>query len=379
MKMDFRYTIIVLFVFVSTCIFSQTVRIGILNDQELKTLVVSNLTGKYTVKADSLFLMDLQKDDLLYITIIDNNCVLRTTQKPIGSFRTIQFIAHDTNSVLRVTPIFPKATPRTYSDNLTVSVFFNRLLVVNEVQIDNYLAGVVDAETGPNATIELYKAQSVLARTFLYGHEHRHASEGFDLCDGVHCQAYKGRSVRNMAVMQGTKATSGIVVLDKDSSLITAVFHANCGGETESSFNAWVSGKSYLVSVKDPFCQNSSIAKWEKKIKYSEWRSYLQSHGFKINDKISPIQFDFTQINRKQYYKIKSDSMPFKQIRVDFQLRSTYFSVIADSNYVTLKGKGYGHGVGMCQEGAIQMAKIGYKYTEILNYYFKGVVCRKMY
>ena len=67
------------------------------------------------------------------------------------------------------------------------------------------------------------------------------------------------------------------------------------------------------------------------------------------------------------------DSLHTKQIRSDFQLRSAFFSIIATQKEVAIKGRGFGHGVGMCQDGAMQMAKIGYKYADILSYYYKEI------
>jgi stage II sporulation protein D len=231
----------------------------------------------------------------------------------------------------------------------------------------------VDAEAGPNAGLEFYKAQAILVRTYLYSNIDRHITEGFQLCDGVHCQAYRGRSVRNLIIAQATKATSGYVVIAPDSSYINAVFHANCGGETESGGNAWLNNKNYLVPVKDPFCINSSSARWTKTIPLVQWKNYLKSQGFKFTADCAPGNFEFSQITRKQYYKMERDSIPLRQIRTDFQLKSTFFSVVANAKEITLKGRGFGHGVGLCQDGAMNMAKIGYKSDDILKYYFKGI------
>jgi stage II sporulation protein D len=282
-------------------------------------------------------------------------------------------VSNSSEGILRISPVSPSGNAHQYNDDLIISVAFGRLSLINDIEEDNYIAGVVEAEAGPNAEPEFYKAQSVLARTYLYSHYSRHESEGFQLCDGVHCQAYLGRPRRNASISQATHATSGVVVIDKDSSYITAVFHANCGGETESAANAWLGGRPYLVAVKDPFCQNSPSFKWEKTIPLDQWEAYLKDHGFKLKKDVSPGVFDFTQIRRRQFYGIKKDSIPTKQIRNDFQLRSAFFSVIASKTSITFKGKGFGHGVGMCQDGAMQMAKVGYKFDEILRYYFKDI------
>jgi stage II sporulation protein D len=85
------------------------------------------------------------------------------------------------------------------------------------------------------------------------------------------------------------------------------------------------------------------------------------------------INFNTVQTERHQYYIVVNDSIPHKQIRSDFKLKSNFFSVSATPKEVTFIGRGYGHGVGLCQEGAMHMAKIGYKYNEIIQFYYKGV------
>jgi len=351
----------------------QTLHISLLNETPIKSVIISSLKGPYQIIGDSTLLMTMDSNDAMYITIFEQRLLLRSSQNPLGNFATIKFVSHDTTGVIRISCVSPKIDSRQYNDNLTLSVAFERILMINDVQPDNYIAGVVDAEAGPNAGLEFYKAQSILVRTYLYGNLDRHITEGFQLCDGVHCQAYRGRAVRNPIIVQATKATSGYVVMASDSCYINAVFHANCGGETESGGNAWLNNKNYLVPVKDPFCVNSSSARWTKTISLVQWKNYLKSHGFKFTADCAPNNFEFSQITRKQYYKMERDSIPLRQIRSDFQLKSTFFSVVANAKEITLKGRGFGHGVGLCQDGAMYMAKIGYKSNDILKYYFKGI------
>ncbi len=353
--------------------FAQSVRISLFNEVPMKCAVVSTLKGNYDVIGDSSVRMHLSDHDVMYITLIGNQLMLRSSQKAIGNFTSLKFEATDKGNVFRLNPVSPVGDARQYNDNLIVLVAYCRISLINEVEPDNYIAGVVEAEAGSNAEPEFYKAQSILARTYLYGHFNRHQSEGFQLCDGVHCQAYKGRSFRNPAIAEATKATTGMVVVGPDSTFITAVFHANCGGETESAANAWLSGKDYLVSVKDPFCQNSPSFKWTKTVTLDQWKTYLKNHGFKFSKGISPGAFDFSQIRRRGYYVLGKDSLPTKQIRTDFQLRSAFFSIIASHTDITINGRGFGHGVGLCQDGAMRMAKIGYLYIDILTYYYKGI------
>ncbi len=352
----------------------QTVLISLFNEWPVKSVIVSSLNGTYKVVNENNQVVDELMTGAIYISLYNNQLLVRNSEKPIGIYTSIQFLASDSGNILKITPVDPKLEPRQYDDNLLVSVSFNRILLRNRIQADRYISGVVEAEGGPKAWPEFYKAQSILVRTYLCDHLKNHETEGFNLCDGVHCQAYHGRPVLNPLIREYTKATSGIVALDADSDYITAVFHANCGGETESSGNTWINGKNYLQRVKDPFCKNSASFKWTETIPLNRWVDFLQNQGFKIKQIATPTDFNFSQINRKTFYKIGNDSIPLKQIRSEFHLRSTFFSVSADKDKVILNGRGFGHGVGLCQDGAIQMAKLGYKYDEILNFYFKNIL-----
>jgi len=225
-------TLILCFGIIDSSVFGQRVRISLCNEVPLKCIVVSLLKGNYRVWADGAMLREFSNNDVMYITLLEQRLLVRDAQQAIGNFSNLRFEALDTLGVIRLNPIAPAGETRQYNDNLQVSVAYNRISVVNEVKPDNYIAGVVEAEAGSNAGLEFYKAQSILVRTYLYGHISRHATEGFEMCDGVHCQAYKGRSIRNSAIVEATKATSGLVIVAQDSSFITAVFHANCGGET---------------------------------------------------------------------------------------------------------------------------------------------------
>jgi stage II sporulation protein D len=366
-----------MFLYYSSGVSAQPVRISLYNDLSLQTVVISISGDSYRLVCDGQTLMEPSGNDAFYLTLVSGQIIVRNKLKPLGAFSELKLISLKNGSYVNLSPIVPKANSRQYIGSLHISVAYNRISIINEVEPNDYIAGVVEAEAGTNATIEFYKAQSVLVRTYLYGHINKHESEGFNLCDGVHCQAYKGQSTKNPLIRKATIATSGLVALYNDSTYITAAFHANCGGYTESAQNAWLTGKDYLVPVKDPFCQNSPAARWEKTIPMEQWRQYLKNHSLKSATRVPYIDFSIVNTERAQYYIIKKDSIPYKQIRSDFQLKSSFFSISVTENELTFKGRGYGHGVGLCQEGAIQMAKVGYTFEEILKYYFKGIKIEK--
>src|SRR5208337_2379392 len=101
--------------------------------------------------------------------------------------------------------------------------------------------------------------------TYALKNSRKHITEGYNLCDMVHCEVYKGRCTKPEIILAVSK-TSGEVIVDKDNQLINAAFHANCGGQTVNSEDVWSKSATYLKSVNDTFCINMPKARWEKTI-----------------------------------------------------------------------------------------------------------------
>lgn len=210
----------------------------------------------------------------------------------------------------------------------------------------------------------------------MYGNLNRHALDGFDLCDDVHCQAFNGITNDSLILMAALE-TKGQVMIGTDSLPVTAVFHSNCGGETLASENLWLRGQPYLKKVKDPFCISSRNSRWSKRISVREWIDYLKRSGMPY----APGEYallNFNQPIRMINYKAGIFSMPFNQVRTDLGLRSSFFSVKVEGDSVVLSGRGYGHGIGLCQEGAMVMASKGFDFRKIIGFYFQGVTIKNL-
>ena len=246
------------------------------------------------------------------------------------------------------------------------------LVFINICDVEEYIAGVVRTEGGPGKKIEYLKSQAVLARTYLYRHFERHGIDRYNLCDNTHCQAFDGISSDTL-VNRAAIETRGLVLLDRDSTLIISAFHSNCGGETSTADFVWLSGHSYIKKVIDPYCTSSPNATWRKSIPLAEWEAYLKKSGF-IPAGQAVASYNYSQITRQNDYRIGSFTLPFNQIRNDMNLKSAFFSVLREGNSITFKGRGYGHGVGLCQEGAMVMAAKGFKYSEIIRFYYPDVI-----
>jgi stage II sporulation protein D len=166
--------------------------------------------------------------------------------------------------------------------------------------------------------------------------------------------------------------TSMDVLLSQDSSLAPTFFHANCGGQIADPEWVWNSSINGLCSFEDPFCRHTKQATWIKSIPLEKWTNHFSStYDFPVHDSICfGLLTNFNQEQRRSFFIHPMFGIPLRDIRESFRLKSTFFSVALLEKNVILTGKGFGHGVGLCQEGAMNMAKKGYKANEILDFYF---------
>jgi stage II sporulation protein D len=192
------------------------------------------------------------------------------------------------------------------------------------------------------------------------------------LTDDTDCQVFFGVT-GEQSILKAVEETRGKIILGRDNKIIECPFHSNCGGVTSSSGDVWISYKPYLKSISDPFCNDTKNARWEKSFSLERWVNYVKKSGYpgKTDD---PSVFGFLRQSRSGSYQVGSFNLAFTRIRTDMHLPSAFFSVILKGDSVVLRGRGYGHGVGLCQEGAMKMAKQGYSYQQIINFYYSGVL-----
>jgi stage II sporulation protein D len=326
----------------------------LMGDGEAITQILAGINYRFTQEGDKIQVME--------------------NQRVLGRYTYIKLVGNGTGE-LKIRLLDPDKKLRTYADNISMGVNEGGIRLINEVQLDNYIAGVTDAEAGTRCSLEFYKVQAILARTFALAHINKHVSEGFSLCDLVHCQAYHGKP-RDLNVTKAVEATRGLVVVDQNLDLIIAAFHSNSGGQTANSEDVWGGRTSYLRSISDTFSTRMPNFAWERRMLAEDWLSYLKlKHNFPVEtDSGRNIALTFTQDSRKAYLQCSTTKVPLKNVREDLQLRSTFFSISKlGSDSVLFTGRGYGHGLGMCQEGAMQMAKRGYSYQDILNYYYQNI------
>lgn len=349
---------------------AQRVAIGLFDNQDLQSVVVQVAHGGYSLYGDNQLMTAVQAEQPIYIHRQGDSLSVSTSTQPLGLFRHVMLLTSDPQAELQIAGMAQSQEPNLYPGNLSLTVDFHRIMCINLVPVNAYLAAVALAELGPRAELEAYKAQVILARTYLFAHLDRHLEEGYNLCDNTHCQAYRGDALAIARIAQAAQETDGMVLVDEAGELITAVFHANCGGQTAAANQFWLADRSYLQSVPDPDCLKAPQSSWSKSLPLDQWKLFLLSKEIPV-DRMKASDLAYSSTQRTTLYALPGGySVPFRDLREYFHLKSAWFNVSIKGDKVLLQGRGYGHGVGLCQQGAMAKAKQGWSAEKILHYYF---------
>lgn len=352
---------------------AERVRVRLYSTNNIKTLNVSFDLGQYNLYADNDNLLEdlVGEGRSVLIRVEKNKLHVSVNEDDYGFFNTIRLEATDTACILCLNPEGCKQ--RTYEGNLEVKPVKNgNLQIVNDVEFETYIAGVVQSEIYGDHS-DIFRIQAIISRTWALRNIQKHSADNYNFCDQVHCQAYLNRCIRP-DIMMGAIQSSGETLVDENGDLIDTPFHSNSGGQTANSEDVWRAALPYLRSVEDTFSFAMRQSDWVKNISLDRWLNYFaKTHKIDIRDSANlDTLLHFTQEQRCA----RILGIPLTRVRVDFQLKSTFFSVRVDSasNSVILNGHGYGHGVGLSQEGAIRMVRLGYSYDSILHHYYTGAV-----
>ncbi|MEX1003539.1 MAG: SpoIID/LytB domain-containing protein [Crocinitomicaceae bacterium] len=362
---------------IELCGFSQELKVGIMRAYHLSAVRISHHEGNYTIASDSTDVTTLIKGQSVYLRRRGKGIRIEKAGKSLGVYDTLFINKSDHNNSFSIQSVTPSSTKIKYyqGDLMITPSGEQEINVINLVSMENYLAGVIESEGGGGKHIEYYKVQAILSRTYVLDHLYKHRKDGFSVCDQQHCQAYHSMLRFTPTIRKAVMETKGIIMLDENLNLASGFFFANCGGQTSESDFVWNNPVSYCQSIVDTFCVKSRQAKWTKKIKKSSWRAYLENHfGYPIQDSVyGDLIYTFQQKNRKAFYLSPHLGIPLRDLRMEFRLKSTWFDVRPEGDDVILEGRGFGHGVGLCQEGAMNMAKSGYTFEQILKFYFSRV------
>ncbi len=369
--MTARSIIFYILILLPSVLFSQKVRIRVYSDIHAVSAVITVIKGSYeiTVFGGSSFVA--REGDPLIITCYGERIAVKIRNTPGFICDSVALKGSAGKDLFSLRVMGNDSQKRIYTGDLECSSDLGNLLFISVCNIEDYVAGVVMSEGGTGKNEEYFKTQAVIARTYTYKYFERHLIDRYNLCDNIHCQAYMGYCYDTL-INLATQHTRDLVILAKDSALVIAAFHSNCGGETTPAEYVWLSGQPYLKRVVDPYCTASRNARWRKSFSINDWTGYLKKSGFTVS--ADPSRLAFSQVTRVPDYRIGGFTIPFRVIRNDLGLRSSFFSVTTDGDSVILQGRGYGHGVGLCQEGAMVMASKGFDFRKIISFYYSGTI-----
>lgn len=301
----------------------------------------------------------------------------------------------------------------------------NLMVVINRLDVEEYLKSVISSEMSADAGIELLKAHAVISRSWLLrggASEHSEVCQGasdrivkwyerdahrlFDVCADDHCQRYQGlHRQRNGNVNRAVEATSGMV-LTYDGEICDARFSKCCGGRTERFSTAWADvDYHYLQPVSCPYCDthDASVLRQvlndydTETVHFHDWEvRYSAGEISELICRRSGIDFggilDLVPIRRGEsgrIYELKvvgtkrtltvGKELEIRKWLSGSHLYSSAFDVVREGTDFVLRGHGWGHGVGLCQIGAAVMAERGYRYDEILSHYYTDSELQKIY
>ncbi|HSN50120.1 MAG TPA: SpoIID/LytB domain-containing protein, partial [Bacteroidales bacterium] len=309
---------------ISGVLYAADIRVGLFYGANVQSVVFSVVEGEYILSGDGRQIAVVRRSTMLHIEISGSGLVVSDTLQTWGNFVKLEFKGVSTNNVFLVKPVFPSLPSKESEDYLSIVPGDKSLLMINILDLEKYIPGTVEAEGGSNAGIEYYKAQAVLTRTFAIKNFTRHATRGFNLCDGVHCQAFKGKSHMNRLIYDAVNQTVNKILVDEAGNPIMTAYHANCGGLTCSASMAWNKDLPYLTSVHDPFCAGSSQRNWVKTIPLKDWNNYLSGKGVPVG--LQNIQAMTGAVRQKFLYP-ESQKVSMSMIRDDFKLKSSFFTV----------------------------------------------------
>lgn len=344
------------------------IRVGLQTDQTITNVLISPTEGAYVLtNATGDTIYRFRSDDAVSVSINGNNIIAKSAYGLNDTLSALYVLGSGNRPSFKMRPN-SDMKDRVYYESLEIKGSNGRLNLINAVNMERYVSRVVQSEVGYGAADEYYKIQSIICRTYAIRNLERHALDGFDVCDHQHCQVYSGLKTPTEEVVKATAATAGLVMVSKENDLVLSAFHANCGGQTANSEDVWKESRSYLRSVKDTFCLKSRSATWEKQMPLPEFVTQLGFTSFTADS-----TWSWKHEDRKRYFSLNTDSVETTVMRRMLSLRSSFFDVELKDGTISFSGKGYGHGVGLCQQGAMEMAQSGYSYSQILGYYYKGV------
>ncbi|MDD5565313.1 MAG: SpoIID/LytB domain-containing protein [Candidatus Omnitrophica bacterium] len=263
-------------------------------------------------------------------------------------------------------------------DALIIKEKDNTFSVVNYIGLEDYVKGVLYHEVSHYWPQEALKAQAVASRTFAFYQAQENAAKDFDVTCDFYSQMYGGRAAERYRTSFAVEVTKGEILV-YEGKVFPAYFHATCAGHTEDASLLWDTDLPVLKGVVCNFCKDSPHFKWHYVVSLKGLQEALKKSGYVFTQITSITVLGRDMSGRVTNVRISdqlhSADVAAKDLRSVIGpklLRSTNFKIGISGDDAVFEGFGWGHGVGLCQWGAYFMAKEGYTYQEILQFYYPG-------
>lgn len=274
-------------------------------------------------------------------------------------------------------------TPLPISGTVRVSRKGHAVAVVNQVDLEEYVKGVVPSEVSSAWHPEMLKVQAVAARTYALYNKMLSAARDYDVMATIQDQVYRGRTGVDHRVEEAVESTRGIVVTHQQAP-IYAAFSSTAAGPTEDAVNVWANKDlPYLKGVECPFDLESPYYQWKASVKIEQLEKNLRHQGFAVGTIATITPIAFSRAGRVARLRILHSGGETLLRGEDLRkaagytvIPSTQFEVESIGAEVVFAGYGAGHAVGLCQWGAKELAELGYSYNSILQYYYPGTELR---
>ena len=365
-------TILVQLYFSSTDLTAQTIDVQLLSIKEGDTILINPAVGKYAMISGKDTLAQLSTNEVL--RLIKNNeevfckALLSNLDTSLSEFDLVSLKSTGSVKLKK-----GHRSEETYSGNVKLYLSEKKVpQLINTVKIDSYVSLVLIEEVGYNVPEEYLKIQAIISRTYAMRNLGRHKNDGFDLCSKVHCQVYHGKKEIPSIIHTATASTSGTVITHDNSKPILATFHANCGGTTANSEHVWNNPLPYLVSTNDTFCLTQRSAVWKKELDLNQLKNYVFNQTGLNSDTLNWTNLTLKAERKGKSIDLFEETFSLPMMRRGLGLRSTYFTMKVEGDKAVFNGRGFGHGVGLCQQGAINMARQNFNHKQILGFYFHG-------
>ena len=262
---------------------------------------------------------------------------------------------------------------------------------ITEIPLQDYVRGAVHTEVSlgglpRDSAMRMAEVQSILARTYAVANRHRHEAEGFDLCATTHCQVFHtappdSADVENL-IAEAVERTDGLVVAHQGN-VVNALFHADCGGATSAAETVWGGHTPpYLRGVDDPYCQMPGPRPWSVTLEASEAHEALNRdpnthvgnalHDIEVVERDTAGRAIRIRLDGERTTSVRGETFRTVLMRTlgPSAVRSTLLQIQHVGSDYVLSGTGFGHGVGVCQLGALAQARAGHAPADILAHYY---------